>query len=424
MLPPGDRLDVVLFGATGVTGGNAIAYLGRRAAALDLTWGVAGRRPQTLMQRAAELPVDEQPLVLEADLDEPATIREMAASARVVINAVGPYRRSAEPVIGACIEAGAHYLDLTGETDVVADMIRRFDAPARDAGVRIIQTAGYEALPFDLAVAVAIEAAAERGARLVAADAIASFALPPGLPRLSDGVSGGTYASTVAAVRGGQVDALLDPASLLDDPVEADRVRDHSPIGLLPRLSGTSVVVPLAPTPFANPPIIHRTASLLRTEGSGPPPDFRYREGIALGDGLLTLPVQLAVAAPIGAATAGAAWLARLAPQPLRAAAAAALERIGPDPGAGPREDRLEGWRWRLEVLAEADDGTTDRVVVDADGHPGYLTTARMLAEAALLLADDEAHVPDRAGHLTPALALGTAELDRFSQAGVRIRTA
>ena len=62
--------------------------------------------------------------------------------------------------------------------------------------------------------------------------------------------------------------------------------------------------------------------------------------------------------------------------------------------------------------------------MVDADGHPGYLATSRMLAEAALLLADDDADLPDRAGHLTPALALGTAEVDRFAQAGVRIRLA
>lgn len=422
MLPPLERLDVVLFGATGVTGGNAVAHLGERAAELGLSWGVAGRRPQKLMTDVAELPVDQQPHVMEADLDEPVTLQELAASARVVINAVGPYERSAEPVIAACIEHGAHYLDVTGETDVVAELVQRYHGPAEQAGVRIVQAAGYEALPFDLAVALAQERAAERGASLVAADAIASFGLPPGLPRPSDGVSGGTFASTVAAIRRGRMDTLVDPGSLLDDPAEAERVRDASPLGLLPRLSGTSVVVPLAPSPFTNPPVLHRTAAFLRREGHGPAPDFRYREGVSLGDGLLTLPVQLALAAPIGAATAGATWLARLAPQPLRDVAADALERFGPDPGSGPRRDRLEGWRWRLEVIGEADDGSTERIVVDADGHPGYLATSRMLAEAALLLADDDADLPDRTGHLTPALALGTAELDRFARAGVRIR--
>ena len=424
MLPLGGRLDVVLFGATGTTGGNALPHLAERTAELGLRWGVAGRRPQTLMQRVADLPLEQQPEVLEADLDEPVTLRELAASARVVVNAVGPYRTSAAPVVEACIGAGADYIDVTGETDVVADLVRRFDGPAAEAGVRIVQAAGYEALPFDLAVALAAEQAASRGTRLMAADVIGSFQLPPGLPRPSDGLSGGTYASAVAAVRGGELATMVDPGSLLDDPDEAEQVRSSSPLGLLPRLAGTSVVVPMVPSPFTNPPVVHRTAAALRRAGGGPAPTFRYREGLALADGLLTLPVQLALAAPIGAATAASTWLARLAPQPLRDAAATAMERLGPEPGTGPREDRLEGWRWRLDVVAECEDGSTERVTVDADGHPGYLATSRMLAEAALLLADSEADLPDRAGHLTPALALGTAELDRFTRAGVRIRPA
>ena len=58
-------------------------------------------------------------------------------------------------------------------------------------------------------------------------------------------------------------------------------------------------------------------------------------------------------------------------------------------------------------------------VRVDAEGHPGYLATARMLGEAGLLLAE-EAATPQRAGCLTPATALGTASAPRFERARVR----
>jgi hypothetical protein len=58
-------------------------------------------------------------------------------------------------------------------------------------------------------------------------------------------------------------------------------------------------------------------------------------------------------------------------------------------------------------------------VDVDADGHPGYLTTARMLGEAGLMLAEPGV-TPDRAGCLTPATALGTAAIDRFERARMR----
>ena len=59
------------------------------------------------------------------------------------------------------------------------------------------------------------------------------------------------------------------------------------------------------------------------------------------------------------------------------------------------------------------------RVDIDADGHPGYLATARMLGEAGLLLAEPGA-TPERAGCLTPATALGTGSADRFERARVR----
>jgi short subunit dehydrogenase-like uncharacterized protein len=58
-------------------------------------------------------------------------------------------------------------------------------------------------------------------------------------------------------------------------------------------------------------------------------------------------------------------------------------------------------------------------VRVDAEGHPGYLTTARMLGEAGLMLAESGS-TPDRAGCLTPATALGTQHVGRFAHARLR----
>jgi short subunit dehydrogenase-like uncharacterized protein len=63
--------------------------------------------------------------------------------------------------------------------------------------------------------------------------------------------------------------------------------------------------------------------------------------------------------------------------------------------------------------------GNVVRATVDADGHPGYLATARMLGEAGLLLAEPGA-TPERSGCLTPATALGTQSAGRFERARVR----
>jgi short subunit dehydrogenase-like uncharacterized protein len=73
-----------------------------------------------------------------------------------------------------------------------------------------------------------------------------------------------------------------------------------------------------------------------------------------------------------------------------------------------------------MALAGRSSGGHDVHVDVDAEGHPGYLATARMLGEAGLLLAAP-GETPDRAGCLTPATALGTQRLERFEAARMRI---
>ena len=95
------------------------------------------------------------------------------------------------------------------------------------------------------------------------------------------------------------------------------------------------------------------------------------------------------------------------------------MTRILPASGFGPSGERLQEWTWSMSARARTLDDREIEVRVDADGHPGYLATARMLGEAGMLLAEDGA-TPERAGCLTPAIALGTSSRERFERAGVR----
>ena len=76
-----------------------------------------------------------------------------------------------------------------------------------------------------------------------------------------------------------------------------------------------------------------------------------------------------------------------------------------------------------MSVDARTTGGRPVRVEVDADGHPGYLATARMMGEAGLLLAEPGA-TPERAGCITPATALGTGSAERFARSRVRFSVA
>src|SRR5215207_9260978 len=126
--------DVTVFGATSVTGRRAAAYLGERSGHTGSRWAAAARDPDKLERVLGEEGVD-APATIVADVGDPESLRAMVERTTAVVNLVGPYARYGEPVIEACVEAGCHYLDLTGEIPFVRRIIDRYDAPARDAGV-------------------------------------------------------------------------------------------------------------------------------------------------------------------------------------------------------------------------------------------------------------------------------------------------
>jgi short subunit dehydrogenase-like uncharacterized protein len=228
-------LDVVVFGATGVTGRRVAAYLAERSAETCVRWAAAARNTAKLERLMDELGVS-PPETIAADVADPTSLTEMASRARVVLNLVGPYTLYGRPVIDACVAAGAHYVDLTGEIPFVRRIIDEFDRPAAEAGLKIVQVSGFEVLPPDLMVLLAAERARELWAEaLAAADLEVAIRPPGGMPHASDGMSGGTFQS-LSAVAGGDDAALIaDPAALVDDIAVAAAVRRLSPITLAPR---------------------------------------------------------------------------------------------------------------------------------------------------------------------------------------------
>jgi short subunit dehydrogenase-like uncharacterized protein len=412
-------IDVVVFGATGVTGRQAAAYLARRATEAGATWAAAARDPDKLERVLGELDVS-APQTIVADVDEPASLAAMASRARVVLDLVGPYTLYGAPAIEACLAGGAHYADLTGEMPFVRRTIDACHERAAAAGLKLVQASGFEALPPDLAILLAAETARQRWDEpLAEVEVEVTVRQPPGRVGLADVASGGTMQGMAEVLDDEDAAAIADPAVLIPDPEVAAEVRRRSPISLAPRANARgAAIAPMSPAAFINPAVVHRTAALLDAERGHRAPPFRYREGIAIPGGLATLPLRYAAAGALGATQAGFRALTRTPPA-VRGRLAGALRRALPSSGFGPSGSRLERWSWGLGVDARTSGGHCVRVEADADGHPGYLATARILGEAGLLLAEDGA-TPQRAGCLTPAAALGTAHIDRFQNAGLR----
>ena len=398
--------DVVVFGATGVTGRRVAAYLADRSA-----------RDTAKLERVLGEDGVEVPEPIRADVGDPASLAAMARRTRAVVNLAGPYTLNGRPVIEACVEAGTHYADITGEIPFVRQIVDAFHEQAQDAGLKIVQACGFEALPFDLAVLLATETARDRyGENLAEADLEASVKPPPGRPRFSDGLSGGTFQSMAVAATIDDAQ-LADPAALVTDAPMADLVRRRSPIEVRPRRgSHGAVIAPMTPAAFITPAVIHRTYQLLGISVGVEPAPIRYREGLALRGG--PAPLRYAMAAGLAANQAAARGITRRSPA-VRKRFSRALASVLPSSGFGPDTDRMESWHWGISLTARTDGDHEVRVEVDADGHPAYLATARWLGETGLLLAEDGA-TPDRAGCLTPATALGTGSLERLEHAQVR----
>ena len=423
---PDRDLDVVVLGASSVTGRRVVAYLAERAAETGATWAAAGRNAEKIERVLGEEGA-EAPETIVADVGDPASLAALAARAKVVLNLVGPYTLYGRPVIEACVAGGANYVDLTGEIPFVRRMIAEFDASARAAGVKVVQVCGFEALPPDLAVQLAAEAATERfGEGLADVELLVSTDALPMPPRPSDMVSGGTLQSVAAAASDDDAEVISDPACLVDDPTLATAIRRASPLSVAPRRGHDgSVVAPIAPAGFINPPVIQRSFAL-RAAAAGKakaePEAFRYREGIAIPGPAVTLPLRYAAAGALAAPQLGFLRLAEASPG-VRRRMGGYLERILPSSGFGPAAGRLEAWRWRMSLAATTTKGNELSVEIKGQGHPGYLTTARALGEAGLMLAEEGA-TPEGSGCLTPAAAIGTAEIDRFTRAGLEFALA
>jgi short subunit dehydrogenase-like uncharacterized protein len=414
-------LSVLVVGASGITGRQVAAHLARCATESEISWAAAGRDPEKVKRVLGEIGV-EAPEILRVDFDQPATLRAAASRARVVLNLAGPYTIHGEAMIRACISAGSHYADLSGEIPFLRRMIDAHQEQAMKAGVKVVNVSGFEALPADLLVLLAAETARSRWEEELEAVDVDAYMFPARrAPKLSESFSGGTMQSLVEAIADEQGELTADPAALLTDAEIAERVRRASPIALAPRSNvDGDLIGPMIPVAFINPAVIQRTAALIAAEEKRDFRPFRYREGVAMNF-IPTMPLRYAAAAGATVAQTGLSLLLRRGHPVVRRTLGVTLRKALPGSGFGPTGKGLEEWSWRLLIEATAPSGSKVRIDADGDGHPGYLATAKLLAEAGLLLAEDGA-TPPRAGFLTPATALGTDRIDRLRRAGMRVR--
>lgn len=406
MITPGSAAprehDLVIYGVTGFVGALVAEYLAHHAPS-GLRIALAARSREKAQAAQATLPVRAQSWpVLVADSTDADSLRDMAASARVVVSTVGPYLHHGLPVVDACARAGTHYADLTGEVPFIRQAME-FDELARNTGARIVHGCGYDSIPSDLGV-LALHREAE-------ADGAGPLRHVLALARARGGVSGGTVASVRAIVEAAAEDPgvrrlLADPHSLSPDRAAESSVRQPADSPAPSRLSDGAWAA-LFPMASVNSRVVRRSNGL---QGWGYGKDLRYGEAISMGRGLRGALRAAGLTAGLGLGVAAFAL------RPGRMI----LDRVLPAAGTGPDEQtRANGW-FRTEFRAVTESGAQYSATVAGPGDPGYAATAVMIGESALALALDHEELPDCAGSLTPATAIGDVLIDRLRRAGHR----
>ena len=151
------KYDLVIFGASGFTGQFVVDHVANLAEEEGLTWAVAGRTKPKLLKVLSEASVRtgkklyEIPMII-ADTESISSLERMARQTRVVLNCVGPYRFYGEPVVKACIDSGAHHLDISGEPQFLETMQFLYDKKAKENNVLVIGATGFDSVPAESGV--------------------------------------------------------------------------------------------------------------------------------------------------------------------------------------------------------------------------------------------------------------------------------
>ncbi|HUE15868.1 MAG TPA: saccharopine dehydrogenase NADP-binding domain-containing protein [Planctomycetaceae bacterium] len=331
----------VLYGANGYTG-RCIAEEAVRRSLRPL---VAGRSAQAIARLAAEFGLDHRVF----SLHDAAPLRASIRGAKLILNCAGPFSATARPLMEACLAEGVHYLDITGEIDVI-EAAAALDDKAKAAGVVLMPAVGFDVVPSDCLATTLSE-------------------------RLPDASRLQLAISTTGSISRGTAKTMLEVMS------QGGRARIDGRIERVP-LAWKSREIPFREGP--------RTAMTIPW---GDVASAYYSTGIGN--------IEVYVASPARQIAALRRWgglISVLAAKPVLALAKRIVERRVPGPSAASRERETASLWGRVEnPRGQHVEGT----LTTPNGYA--LTVMTALAAVERLLNSEP-----RGGFLTPALAFGS----------------
>lgn len=171
---PDTPMKWMIYGANGYTG----ELIARDAVRRGLRPVLARRSRDKVEALARELGLEARVF----GLDDPARLLAQIKGHGLILHCAGPFSATAAPMIEACLRAGAHYLDITGEI-AVFEHAQSLNERARAAGSVICPGVGFDVVPTDCVAAALKDALPDATHLALGFDSRSSFS--PGTAKTS-----------------------------------------------------------------------------------------------------------------------------------------------------------------------------------------------------------------------------------------------
>lgn len=154
-MPFDSKRPVIVYGASGYTGTLIIEQL----IELGIPFIAAGRNAERIQAVMSErVPglenADYEIVQVEHDVE---ALTRLFTGAKVVCNTVGPFLKYFRETAQACVNAGCHYLDTTGEQASSLLLEDEFGAPFADKGLVAAPATSYMYVPLHIAAELCLE---------------------------------------------------------------------------------------------------------------------------------------------------------------------------------------------------------------------------------------------------------------------------
>ena len=389
------KYKIVIFGATGFTGELCAKFMSEKYS--DIPIAIAGRSLEKLekIKNKHGLPFP----IIVADAFDVNALEKMCKDTEVVLSTAGPYHKYGSDLLGACVKNGCHYVDITGESFWIKDMIEKHHKEASNKGVRIINACGFDSAPSDLGVFYSVNQVAG------SVKSVQCFQAWKGE------ASGGTMETMFSSMdaklaKGGLGKFSLNPKNSISEN-QKKKTSDKIKVQKIPHLGGWTGPFVMA---LPNTRVVRRSAALSRFTGKYYGDDFVYSEGAYYSKKSAARKVTFMTLA-----------LGLIIVSPLRKL----LRGFFRKPGEGPSQEAMDSGFFKSRFLIETQDGFR-AFSMSSSGDPGYKMTSRMACESALCLAvENPASLPGGEGFgglLTPSVGLGNVLINRLKNIGVSFK--